>query len=316
MTNNFATKEQDPRLKQAWDEMMENVRNNNKKLFDSMKNIFNAQKEQTKDYEAMAEEAKKTTQKTSEFRKQLFGLSDLDKYKKEVEYEKQKAAINGLDLPQENKNALSNMLDRDKKSTQAQETEGGMLGDALKRTGAETSDELQKVLLGYKSFSEGMKSVGADMSRYMLKQLTDTLMQMIFTQQNASAVGKGFSALLGWGGGTAGAVGGFLANILGSKHHSGGIVPIGANAELPGTEEQLALLKGGERILSPAENTSYNNDGGGGSSPVVFNNFNVKAWDSKDVQKYLLENKQLLNSITYEGIKNNNNHLRNMVQNA
>ena len=55
---------------------------------------------------------------------------------------------------------------------------------------------------------------------------------------------------------------------------------------------------------------------GGGTSPVVFNNFNIKAWDSKDVQRYLLENKQLLNSITYEGIKNNNCHLRHMVQNA
>lgn len=97
--------------------------------------------------------------------------------------------------------------------------------------------------------------------------------------------------------------------------HSGGIVPVGANAEVPGTQEQLALLKGGERILSPGENASYNS-GQGSSSPIVLNNFNVKAWDSKDVKKYLLENRQLLNQITFQGIKDNNAQLRHMVRNA
>ena len=123
-----------------------------------------------------------------------------------------------------------------------------------------------------------------------------------------NAGGGIFDTLLG-GGRT---VGGFIAKLF--KHHSGGVIPSGASYSLPGTQEQLALLKGGERVLSPSENTSYEN--GGGTSPVVFNNFNIKAWDSKDVQRYLLENKQLLNSITYEGIKNNNCHLRHMVQNA
>ena len=96
--------------------------------------------------------------------------------------------------------------------------------------------------------------------------------------------------------------------------HSGGVVPVGANPSLPGTKEQLALLKGGERILSPAENTNYSSDTG--TSPVVFNHFNIKAWDSKDVQSYLLENKELLNSITFDGIKNNSSQLRFMVRNA
>ena len=87
--------------------------------------------------------------------------------------------------------------------------------------------------------------------------------------------------------------------------HSGGIVPVGANAEIPGTNEQFALLKGGERILSPSENTNYSS--GGGTSPVVFNNFK---------RKYLTENKDLLNQITFEGIKYNNSNLRNMVRGA
>ena len=81
-----------------------------------------------------------------------------------------------------------------------------------------------------------------------------------------------------------------------------------------GRRNSRTVLKGGERVLSPGENASF--ESADSQSPVVFNNFNIKAWDSKDVQKYLLENKQLLNSITYEGIKNNNSQLRNMVKNA
>lgn len=80
-------------------------------------------------------------------------------------------------------------------------------------------------------------------------------------------------------------------------------------------ESARALLKGGERILSPSENVSYK-DNQGGASPVVFNNFNIKAWDSKDVRKYLTENRELLNQITFEGIKNNYCQLRNMVRGA
>ena len=91
-------------------------------------------------------------------------------------------------------------------------------------------------------------------------------------------------------------------------------MPSGANYSLPGTQEQLALLKGGERVLSPSENVNYENSQA--ASPVIVNSFNIKAWDSKDVKKYLMENKQLLNQITYEGIKNNSSQLRMMVRNA
>ena len=66
--------------------------------------------------------------------------------------------------------------------------------------------------------------------------------------------------------------------------------------------------------MSPAENVNYEKQRE--SSPVIVNSFNVKAWDSKDVRKYLLENRDLLNQITYEGIRNNYSHLRTMVQNA
>lgn len=91
-------------------------------------------------------------------------------------------------------------------------------------------------------------------------------------------------------------------------------MPSGANMELPGSQEQLALLKGGERVLSPSENTDYK------SNPQQFNptivNLNIKSWDSRDVSKCFMENQDLLNSITFRGIKDNNCQLRHMVRNA
>ena len=92
------------------------------------------------------------------------------------------------------------------------------------------------------------------------------------------------------------------------KYHSGGLVP--------GTKEQLAVLKGGERVLNPAESTSYG--GGADTGEGSVNNimmFNIKAWDGKDVIKTLQANSQTINQIVSSGIKNNNQGLRTTVQN-
>lgn len=189
----------------------------------------------------------------------------------------------------------------------------GFLGEGVEEMGDEFSGELQKMILGYSDFSKSMKKIGSEMTDFLVKKAIDGITDMVFTKENAESV-------LGIAGGVLGlgvkGVNGLWGKILKiGKHHDGGIIPSGANYSLPGTKEQLAMLKGGERVLSPAESTSYNGNSGG-AAPVVFNNFNIKAWDSKDVSKYLLENRQLLNSITFEGIKNNNGQLRTMVQNA
>ena len=39
--------------------------------------------------------------------------------------------------------------------------------------------------------------------------------------------------------------------------------------------------------MSPSENVNYENSQA--ASPVIVNSFNIKAWDSKDVKKYLLD---------------------------
>ena len=74
---------------------------------------------------------------------------------------------------------------------------------------------------------------------------------------------------------------------------------------MPGTAEYLAILKGGERVLSPAESVAYNknsSDSQVSKKNMVVNNFNIQAWDSKDVKEYLLDNKNLLASITAENM--------------
>ena len=175
----------------------------------------------------------------------------------------------------------------------------------------------EDILLKYDDFGDNMKKMANEITSYLAQEAIKGMLKQVFAAEqlqsilgaiNTGATSSGFK----------GAAFSLLKGMTGffglTKHHSGGIAPVGANMQLPGTQEQLALLKGGERILSPAENTSYNSNQG--ASPVVFNNFNVKAWDSKDVSKYLWENRTLLNQITFQGIKDNDAHLRTMVRNA
>jgi len=221
---------------------------------------------------------------------------------------------------QDNKQNLSNaeqgkafadleQLYQDRKvqaTTEAWQNHGEEIGQIL-------SKSYESILTEYQNFGDTMKGIATDIANYLIQESIRAMMQQIFATQKM----QGFvGALSNFSGG--GNVWGTVVQGIGKGlglFHSGGVVPVGANAELPGTREQLALLKGGERILSPGENANYNN-AQQPTSPVIVNNYNIKAWDSKDVSSYLMENKQLLNQITYEGIKNNNNHLRSIVQNA
>ena len=187
------------------------------------------------------------------------------------------------------------------------QAQGEKIGDIF-------GDGLADILKEYQDFDISMRKISQKLYDYIIEQSVNALVQQIFGVQQMqnilAALGSG-AKQNGWLGAASSIVKGIGKSF--GIFHSGGIVPVGANAEIPGTTEQLALLKGGERILSPAENTSYNNNNSQNTSPVVFNNFNIKAWDSKDVKEFLIENKELLNSITAEGIKYNTAHLRNMV---
>ena len=176
-----------------------------------------------------------------------------------------------------------------------------------------------ELITEYEHFGDKMKDIATSLADYMIQEsLRAVTQQIMSTQKVQSLLGSIFSA-----GSSKGGLFGVAANFFKGfgrriglpTFHDGGVVPVGANTEIEGTQEQLALLKGGERILSPGENANYSSRETQ-SSPVVFNNFNVKAWDSKDVCRYLLDNRELLNQITYQGIKDNCSHLRTMVQNA
>ena len=304
---------EDSKFKQAWEDAREKIADYNMQFKEALDSIVKTYSQQEKDYVEIAKAAEENYKQSSSFKQWFLGASDQEKYQRQFYYEKQRQNIASSNLSDTSKNAALGFLQEDLDSEITQS--GSFLANTMEKTADEVSDSLQDILLGYKSFSDSMKSIGLEMSKYMLKQFTETLTEMIFKQNNANAMTTTSSVIGSWGNGIWGTIGGLFGKLF--KHHSGGIATVGANAELPGTDEQLALLKGGERVLSPAENTSYkSNVEPNGSSPVVFNNFNIKAWDSKDVQKYLLENKQLINKITYEGIKNNDSHLRNIVQNA
>lgn len=178
------------------------------------------------------------------------------------------------------------------------------------------NSSFDRVLTKSQSFSQSMKSLMDDLKRYFIKSLAESVSSSIF---NSVANSNFLSSLSGFSSGGFG-VSGMLRSFLGifsgiKSHHAGGVIPSGASYTLPGTQEYLALLKGGERVLSPSENASFSKDDNQ-KNKIVVNNFNVKAWDAKDVQQYLIENKNLLASITAENIKYNNANLRYMTGGA
>ncbi len=174
---------------------------------------------------------------------------------------------------------------------------------------------IDKMIDGSKDFNEIMEDVFVQLKQYFVKAILDAVMNGIVS----SAIGERITGALNGVGNFAGnAIGSGISgifNIIGSffgAHHSGGYIPSGTG-NLPGTAEYLSVLKGGERVLSPSENSALNN--GQNPNNLVVNNFNIQSWDSKDVQQYLLSNKSLIAKITAENIKYNNSNLRYMVGN-
>lgn len=194
------------------------------------------------------------------------------------------------------------------------------------------------MLTNYGNFSENMQQLVFNLSRYILKEITQQALKEIeiervktltilafrkliggivgFFTGGGSSIISGVSSIFGGGGSALASVDAGIGPVARTdvmstlpKYHSGGLVP--------GTKEQLAVLKGGERVLNPAESSSY-----GGSSEGMDNGginnimmFNIKAWDGKDVIKTLQANSQTINQIVSSGIKNNNQGLRTTVQN-
>ncbi len=170
------------------------------------------------------------------------------------------------------------------------------------------------------SFSDSMKNMLDDLKNYFIKTIAKAITDSLIGSSQAESLTNSIISTDS-NGGMINAFG-ILKSFLGifsagtiSSHHSGGIIPSGSSYSLPGTNEYLALLKGGERVLSPAENADYSSPSTG-QNQVVVNNFNIKSWDSKDVQKYLLDNKNLIAGITADNIKYNNANLRYMIGGA
>lgn len=261
----------------------------------------------------MQKESEELTAKLGDYKDALGACLAADKWYSE---EYQKIQQNRKNLNEEDKQlaitSLENLYKQRKQEAleDVWEEHGEKIGNIF-------SDELYKVLTEYGDFEIGMKNITKRIYNYIIQESIKATIQQIF---GIKAVNQMMTGLLSTASGIKSPVAtGLIRGIskaVGFKFHSGGVMPVGANTDIPGTQEQLALLKGGERVLSPSENTSYNSNASSGNSPVVFNNYNIKAWDSKDVQKYLLENRDLLNSITYDGIKNNSNSLRQIVRYA
>jgi dGTP triphosphohydrolase len=164
---------------------------------------------------------------------------------------------------------------------------------------------IEDIISGTKSFSETMKNVLNDLKNYFLNAILSSLQNNTISSSSANLLSSSLNSATSISGSL---FSGLISSVF-SSHHSGGLIPSGTGYSLPGTSEYLSVLKGGERVLSPSETSSYNSSQSDNKNYVV-NNFNIKAWDSKDVQQYLLENKNLLANITAENIKYNNANLK------
>lgn len=192
------------------------------------------------------------------------------------------------------------------------------LTGSAKEISALFSDAIQKMIGGTEDFGSSMKKLLKDLESYILKAAADAVIKGFINSVTGTKISD---IALGIADSNSPFENGENINFLFqsvsslfSKHHSGGYIPQGTgNFALPGTSEYLTVLKGGERVLSPAENNAYNQESFQNKQNVVVNNFNVQAWDSKDVQQYLLENKNILAGITADNIKYNNSNLRYMI---
>lgn len=186
------------------------------------------------------------------------------------------------------------------------------------------SSSFSDIISGNETFSDALKALMSNLYQQLIKMALNAAMKEIEIEQMKQAMLKALRAAGSFFGGIGGAIGGLVSNVVSSggggmmyqadpmlpMYHSGGNVP--------GTKEQLALVKGGERVLNPAENVAYTSGQEVESAQGGVNNimmFNIKAWDGKDVMQTLKANSQTINQIVSNGIKNNNQGLRTTVQN-
>lgn len=215
-------------------------------------------------------------------------------------YKITQAANGNIDAAQEQFNQLEELKNR--KWQEANITSWSDWGKTVKGV---VGSSLNTLLTTTDNFGDAMMNIMNMIYRSLIKMALDKAMEEIKIAQMEAAIKLALNALTG---GIGGAVTGLISKF--PKFHSGGVVP--------GTKEQIAVLKGGERVLSPAENNAYSS-GQDGISPNGINNimiYNIKAWDGKDVINTFKQNSQTINQIVASGIKNNNQGLRTIVQNT
>lgn len=215
-------------------------------------------------------------------------------------YKITQAANGNIDSAQEQFNQLENL--KNTKMLEANITSWTNWGETVKGI---VGTSLNTLLTATDNFGDAMMNVMNMIYQSLIKMAIESAMKEIQIAQVKTAILTALNAMTG---GIGGAVTGLISKF--PKFHSGGVVP--------GTKEQIAVLKGGERVLNPAENTSYTNGQGGELANGVNNimMFNIKAWDGKDVINTLKSNSQTINQIVASGIKNNNQGLRTTVQNT
>lgn len=275
MKNNFLQELQKIFKNKLNSELVINIKNNN----------------QNSAYQKEIEQVKQTIESA-----QNFQVMKNDILKNITNSEQQK---NALDLLETFKNAqpFAQALSADTKELQS------IYASAMKNMSENT-----------KTFGENLKQTINELKNYFIKSLADAVANGIiktFSNDEINSLFNNFGQNNNFLSSSAGIFANLFSSIFG-KHHSGGYIPNGTGT-LPGTSEYLSVLKGGERVLSPAENSALNNSSATNKQNVVINNFNVQAWNSKDVQQYLLENKDILAGITADNIKYNNANLRYMI---
>jgi len=284
-----------------------------KKYFDNFKKDFN------KELKALKQNFQNRPEQTVTLR--FDGSSANSPYQKELELMQKN--IESLLKFQNTENAIKqNISDPDRQQSAMgilsayKEADG--LSEKVSEHAKDISDSfanaIAKLIDGTEDFDSVVKQLLVDIQQTLFKTITSAVLDKILSSTAEQQAFSLISNLTSYSGDTASTglniTFDFLKNLFGS-HHSGGVIPNGTgNISLPNTKEYLSVLKGGERVLSPAENASR--DDGGGKNFVI-NNFNVKAWDSKDVRKYLIDNKDILAGISVENIKYNNSNLRQTI---
>lgn len=187
-----------------------------------------------------------------------------------------------------------------------------VVADERQRIADIFGNSLDTMLTNYGGFSASMKqlvlNLGRELLNYELKQAIESVNIKQWEAMAKKAIDATMGVVTGGVSNVVSGVGNFLGGLVKGSHHSGGY-------QLPGTAEQLKILKGGERVLSPAETTAYNNgqSAGGQGSTIVYAPV-VKAMDSKDVATWFNENKYQIINIMTNATRDNIGGYRNVVK--